>query len=313
MLAVGLRNADPAVARLREGGDGDVGRPLRQGPAHSGEIGIQLIEAQAAAGLEIQEETRRAVGRRGRAIDIRRQEIAVIRYREAQRRGSGRAAQHRVAVIGAELRAGEGLAVGEHVVGGEEGRVGRGRPYPEFRVIVQRAAEIVRIEIVAAARIVGHRHGDAFRIRRAAAAAQLRKKPAIGEAVVLDNRVAGVAAGASAAQAGPERAQRCRSTEQGAAFVEHGDLAVDHLDDVADARRVGLADGDIGVGRGITVRADAAELRLRLDSERRTLFPLEGLVVRARAARPGLARRQRFRRWHQFQILALCPMRCWKI
>ena len=126
----------------------------------------------------------------------------------------------------------------------------------------------------------------------------------------MHDRVAGIAAGAGAAKARPQRAQRGWSAEQGAALVEHRDLAVDHLHDVAEAGDgIVLADGDVGVRRDITARADAAELCLRVDLEMRALFLLERLVFRARPAGPGVARRQRLRRGDQLQVLTLCPMR----
>ena len=172
LLPIGLRNASPAVAGLRERGDRNVGSGgQRAGRRHGREIRAQLIETQTAGGFEIQEIAGRPVGQRHRTVEIGRQEIAVIRDREAHRCGRACAIHHRVAVVGAELRAGEGLGVQEHIVGGEIGRVARGRPHPEFRIIVQRGAEIVGIETIGAARVIGLRHADAFRIGRAAGAA----------------------------------------------------------------------------------------------------------------------------------------------
>ena len=156
-----MHDASPAIAGLGERRDRDVAR-LAQRTGHSREIGAQLVEAQAAAGLEIQKNARRAVGRRCRAVEVGGKEIAVVRDGGAKRGRRNRAAQHRVAVIGAELRAGESLGVREHVVAREIGRIARGRPHPEFRVVIQRRAETVGIEIITAARIVACRDRDAL-------------------------------------------------------------------------------------------------------------------------------------------------------
>src|SRR5205814_2082135 len=108
------------------------------------------------------------------------------------------------------------------------GGVGDGRPYAKFGIIVQTAAKRIRIEIIAAARVVGCRDCDAFGISRAAGAAELCHEPAIGGDIVLDYRVAGVAAGAGSAERRPQRTERRWSAQQGATLIEDRDLAVNH-------------------------------------------------------------------------------------
>src|SRR5205085_4899600 len=151
----------------------------------------------------------------------------------------------------------------KHVVAREVRGVGRGRPHTKFRVVVQQVVEIIGIEVVAAARVRACRDRDAFGIGRAAGAAELCYQPStptvVSRSIVLNHRVTGVAAGAGSAERRPQRAERRRPTEQRAALVEDGDLAVDHLHDVTVTGGVIFADGYVGIGRDVPAGADTAE------------------------------------------------------
>src|SRR5437762_12214692 len=72
LLVVRLHDAGAATASFAEGRDGDIGRRA-QARRTRGEIRAQLIQAQAAQTVEIQEITRSSVGRWGGAVQIGRQ------------------------------------------------------------------------------------------------------------------------------------------------------------------------------------------------------------------------------------------------
>ena len=111
----GLRDANQAGAGRVEMVDRDVHWRAQGGTARVGEVRHQLVESQAALslGLEVQEVAWRASWRRGRTIQIRGQEAAIVEDGIADRSWVRRAAQHRRAVIRTKLRAIKGPATRE--------------------------------------------------------------------------------------------------------------------------------------------------------------------------------------------------------
>ena len=131
----------------------------------------------------------------------------------------------------------------------------------ERRIGVGRSAEVVKI--VRAERVAGHRDRDALVRCRAVGGedGELREDPAIGEDVVLHQRVTVIVRGARSAEALEKRVAFDRPVQQLAALVVDGDLRVHPLNEVI------LADAAGRIGRG-GVR-DAGAVEIHADEVRR--------------------------------------------
>ena len=230
---------------------------------------------------------------------LRLTKIAVNGLAVEHRRPVERRDGHREAALPAEL-------AGGHVVG-----VG---PHAELRVVVQRVAVEVVVEVVGAEGIAGRRDGDALVVAVGAedGGSELGQDPPVGELVVHRDDVAAVDRRAVPAQIGEERVAVERPRQRVAGLVEDLEGEVDPLKDVVRTdrhRRVGRLDV-VHVGDALEVldrrRHAGARARLehRIGPRRRgdpiRIRPFLHLALRAEAPGGRLGRagdlRQRPRR-----------------
>ena len=125
---------------------------------------------------------------------------------------------------------------------------------------------------------------------------ELRDDPAVGEAIVGDDRITVVVNLAAAAESRPQRVERNRAEHNHAArLVEHGEIGVDGFDDVVGADRgVGVRRRRIDRERSAGARdavPDAVEVRHRRRGKRRGEARSRRLQHGVRAKRRDARRR----------------------
>ena len=208
---------------------------------------MEAVDLVGAVARPLDERLGRAGRRRGQAVDVGGED----RVLGAAERGGGRderrgsAREHRRAVECKWLRAQVRVPVRAE---DDVGHVVRVLPDPELRVVEEVRAEVEVVAVVGAGRVARSRDGDALFGRgagrkRARGAVELADHPAAGELVVEHDRVALVLGLAEAAEPAPERRDRNRAEQRGAALVEDLEGGVDDLDVL---RLAGLA---VRVGR----------------------------------------------------------------
>src|SRR5262249_37436453 len=138
-----------------------------------------VVEAQHVVG--------RARGRGGGPVEVGGGEAAVGGGGLGALVGGGRPAQQGAGVHRADLGAGEGGAVGEHVVGDVVG-VG---PDAALGIVVEAGAERVGVTVPGAGGVRGLGDGDALHVGRGRDG-ELHHDPAVGHPVVHGDRVTAV-------------------------------------------------------------------------------------------------------------------------
>ena len=178
---------------------------------------MEFVQIQVV-GAEVHQVIRRTRGRRGGAIQIRRQQAAYRRpLLEANLRGCG-SGQHGGAVVGASIGPYKRGAAGKHV----KGYVVSIGPHRHLRVVVE-VAVLERIAIVGSSCVRGSRDRDALQVRRGGNG-ELAEDPALSQLVVDHDGVAVIVGLAAAAKSGPDSVSRSRSGNQSACgLVEDGE------------------------------------------------------------------------------------------
>src|SRR5882762_7889223 len=128
---------------------------------------------------------RRARGRKGAAVEVRRQEARNRgRLREADRTGR-RSGKHSIAVKGTCVRAGKATA--RENVDGVVVRVG---PHAEFWIVREVRAEVILVAVVGTRSVGTGGDRDALRcLGEGGVVLQLRYEPPLGQMVIEDHRV----------------------------------------------------------------------------------------------------------------------------
>ncbi len=260
----------------------------RRRPVH-----VELpLEQPRGAGLERHEVVRGARRRGRRPVEVRGQNAAFL-VRVEDDHARRRAREHRAAVEGVRPAA-ERVVRPEHV----EGHVVRVGPDTELAVVAEEVvARLELVLVVVAGRIARRRHRDALVEGTGGIVRQreLREDPAVGLAVVADERIAVVLDLARAAEPGPERVSGERTQHDVAGLVvDHGDV-VDVLDVVIGADvafRVGRHDQPSG-HRAVVVVRSALELDRRLGLREAEMLLRRGIRDRSCRARALLRHRPR--------------------
>ena len=237
-----LRDARAAssAAGLSESGGCEVCGPGERGVGRRREVHVELPVRELVARRAVSDDVIGRAGRgQARSVDVGRQQSAEVRADAEALLGRRLAGQHARPVVGAGLAASEGVAVKK--VEGDVVRVG---PDRHLRIVGE-VRVLEGVAVVGAGRITRLRDRDALQVWRRRHR-ELADDPAVGDRVVLGDRVAVVVGLAAAAKTAPQGVDGHRAVENAPGLVEDRKVGVDDLHHVV------RPDCEVGIGwRGV--------------------------------------------------------------
>src|SRR5258706_6119876 len=205
-----------------------------------GPIDVKFPNSQGVC-AKVYEAVRRTSRRRDRPVQVRRQQTAEATAQLKALLVRRRPGEHGSAIKGTSLRANEGSAISEHIVGD----VITIRPHTEFWIIVEVCAVRIRVAGIAARGVRCSRNRNTLSVG-SGRYRELRQDPSVSSLVILDDRIAVVVVGACRVRkAGPDRVSLFGETGS----YRPGNFIKDRKAEIDPLNILGRSDGAVGIRR----------------------------------------------------------------